>query len=167
MSAWILLLTACLSNEPLVFLDRAEISGPVVRLSDVVVLNRLPPAVLNRAKLVEVHRVAEGRTSLSSRRVAARARAALPALAEWLPDGLDRIILIESHSTPVGSSGGVIQVAPAPQIAVGAAVTVAVRIGPVTIQREARAMQAGWPGHTLFVRTEDGQVLTGRVGGAR
>lgn len=38
--------------------------------------------------------------------------------------------------------------------------------GPVEVERDVEAMQAARPGHLLFVKTSDGEILTARFAGA-
>lgn len=165
MALGVLVLTICMTTQPLVLFTRADVDGPIVRLSDVADLETLPAALRDRAARIAIHRATAGASTLSSRVAAARARAAMPALAAWLPDGTDHDIQIEAKAAPPNDRDRTSTLAPAPVVAAGDTVTVVVQVGPVTVERETRALQAGWPGRPIFVRTDEGRVLTAMIGG--
>lgn len=167
-------LLACVasSQAPLIFKAEVVATDAVVRLADVADLSILPTPLRERAAAIEVARPGDGQEVLSTRRMAQRARAALPGLTPWLPDAPDRLVRLErpSAETPelfasrqaeadAGATG--------PLVSPGEALTLEVRVGPVKVEREVRALQAGWPGRRLFVRTPEGEVLTVRLAADR
>lgn len=72
------------------------VAGQQVRLGDVIDLSSIPPGLRDLASPLVVARFRDGQTQLktSTREVAARARAQLPALSIWLADGLDAPVLV-------------------------------------------------------------------------
>ncbi len=146
------------------FLPRASVRGEVVRLGDVADLSALPEPLRARAGTTPVARVGEGPQTLSTRRLAARARAAMPGLSPWLAAEADGVV--EVVSAPVETPAPVpnpVAVAPVSPISPGDVLTLRVTVGPVTVEREVRALQAGAPGQPVFVRTDDGVVLRALV----
>ncbi|HYC68878.1 hypothetical protein [Brevundimonas sp.] len=155
-----LVLGLMLEPDPVTFRPQVSVRGDVVRLGDVADLSAVPEPLRARAVDTPVARVIGGSQSLSIRVMAARARAALPGLSPWLAiegDGVVRITSapIESPTAPANSPTS----APAPSVSAGDVLTLRVTVGPVTVEREVRALQAGVPGGALFVRTADGAVL--------
>lgn len=160
-----LVLAGFLAAQPVSFLVHAEIDGPDVHLADVADLRVLPLSLRSRAAGIVVGRAANDGSVLSSRHVAARARAALPALSPWMTGGAGTFIHLVMRSTASTDGARVrpITAAPAPRFSPGDPVTVSIQVGPVTIAREARALQPGWAGRSVFVRTDDGHVLTAAI----
>ncbi|MGK6317915.1 flagella basal body P-ring formation protein FlgA [Sphingomonas sp. DT-204] len=66
------------------------------------------------------------------------------------------------RGTPLGR----LRLPEAPAVRKGDALALVARIGPVTIERNVTAMQAGTGGRALFVRSGDGQVFAARLSGA-
>lgn len=151
-------------DDPLSFVADAEVRSDIVRLVDVADLSGLPPDLRNRAASAPVARLRYGEQTLSSGDVAARARAAVPALAAWLPvtDQPIRVRRTRAEAEPT-----LVPAAPpaAPAIQAGDPLTVRIDVGPVTVERDVRALQSGRAGQTVFVRTPEGVVLRARLAG--
>lgn len=148
------------TDDPVTFAAQAEADGDIVRFADVADLSVLPPSLRDRAAAAPVARLRYAEQTLSSRAVAQRARAAVPALAAWLPSMPDQPIRVrrrearpETFATPQAGPPA------APAVRAGDPLTVRVDIGPVTVEREVRALQSGRSGQTVFVRTPEGTVL--------
>jgi hypothetical protein len=170
MSAVIALIAALTAaSEPLAFLSEVRLQeGRVVRLADVADLSPLPSALRERVAATPVARLTAPEQALSSRALAARARAAAPALAAWLPDGPDRPIRAYASAAPPAAATPVRAARPdAPMVRAGDVLTASIVVGPVVVEREVRALQAGRAGRSLFVRTADGAVLTARLAADR
>ncbi|GLK50168.1 hypothetical protein GCM10017620_31420 [Brevundimonas intermedia] len=168
---WVSLILAISSVQPapLVLSDEVVISGDALRLADVADLSGLPDPLARRAGDIVLARLTETTTSVSARTAAARARAALPGLSPWLPDGPDHAIVVERRGPQ--ETVDVVAALPfrpaaAPLVRVGETLSVRAVVGPVVIERPAMALQDGWPGRSIFVRTSDGAVLTVALGGA-
>lgn len=167
--AWLLILLGMAGPpEALILAERAVVARGEVRLSDLADLSCLPGPLADRAALVVVGQVPRGETRLSSREVAERARAALPGLGPWLSDGAVHPIRIARTDSAQGAGD---ELRPereqsagrAARIRAGDPVTVRVIVGPVTIERKAQALQPGWAGRSVFVRTSEGSVLAARL----
>ena len=164
-------LLACMTAGQAPFTFKAEVVAidAVVRLGEVVDLSDLPAPLRERAAAIEVARRTDGEEVLSTRLMAQRARAALPGLTPWLPDSPDRQVRLEwpqSTATPdiFASREAMTEAdAAAPRVSAGDSLTLEVRVGPVKVEREVRALQSGWPGRRLFVRTPEGAVLSVRL----
>lgn len=154
---------AVATNEPMSFVTRAEMTGDIVRLADVADLSALPPALRDRAAAAPVARLRQAEQTLSSREVARRARAAVPALAAWLPSGPDQPILVRRLEAPAPSAVSEALPPVAPAVRAGDPLTVRVAIGPVTVEREVHALQSGRAGQAVFVRTPEGVVLRAQL----
>lgn len=158
MSLALLLTVAGLgAQEPLAFAPEIRPVDPVVRLADVVDLSLLPEPLRERAAGLAVARLAGDERILSSQRMARRARAALPGLTPWLPEGADRPVRVISPAPEAAP------MAEAVRVEAGDPVVVRASVGPVIVEREARALQTGRPGRKVFVRTADGAVLSVRL----
>lgn len=147
--------------EPLTFIDRVETADEIVRLADVTDLSALPVALRERAAATPVARMRFPEQTLSSRDVARRARASVPALAAWLPADADTPIQV--RWTQTAAAAVEVASAPEPAIAAGDELTVRVQVGPVTVEREVRALQPARAGAEVFVRTAEGVVLRARM----
>lgn len=148
--------------DPLVFRAETTVSGPVVTLADVADLSSLPPRLRERAERLPVATISTSRTVLSTRAVSARARAAVPGLTSWLPDRTDRDIV--ALAPALAAAPAALRVAADGAIQTGDRLTVRVEVGPVAVEREVTALQAGQPGRDLFVRTAEGVLLTVQAG---
>lgn len=155
--------SAVVTSDPIVFADRFEASNPIVHLSDIADLSSLPPSLREHAATVPVARLTLTEQTLSSRDIARRARAALPALTAWLPSDADKAIHIRwtRADAPVSSS---VAASPAlPVVQAGDQLTIRVNVGPVTVEREVFALQSARAGNEVFVRTPEGVVLRARL----
>ena len=164
---WLAALTAPAFAVPGPLTFHAEIvpGEAVVRLADVVDLSPLPSALRTRAAEVEVARLTGSEDALSSRQMSRRARFALPGLSPWLPEAADRAVRVQrpgpSAGPPAIAEGD--SAPERPLVLPGEAMIVRVTAGPVVVEREVRALQAGRAGRPLFVRTADGDVLRVRL----
>lgn len=156
-----LLLVACAAGialaDPLVFRTEATVKDGIVRLADVADLTSLPAALRGRAAELAVGRIETTEALLSSREVSSRARAALPGLRDWLPDEAGSTIVV--RRMPDETSRPALRIVD-DAVEAGEALTLRVEVGPVTVERDVHALQAGQAGRPLFVRTADGAVLT-------
>lgn len=149
---------------PLTFHSEASIQGDIVRLSDVADLSALPASLRDRTAGTPVARVQSREQVVSSRAIARRARAAVPVLSAWLPEGAEQFIRVRSIEA-VEPARAVAPIATPPSFAISAgdAVTLRTQVGPVVVEREVTALQAARPGHSVFVRTADGVALSARL----
>lgn len=152
--------------EPLAFRADVRIDGEIVRLSDVVDVTDLPAVLRARAAEIPVASLTSSDQILSSRAIAARARAAAPGLSAWLPASPDQPIHVRSGLATL-ATGALVAPSDAPVVRAGDALTVSVRVGPVVVERDVRALQDGWAGRRVFVRTSEGSVLTAQVTSAQ
>lgn len=157
-------------STPLVLSDAVTVEGDMLHLSDVADLSALPEPLAQRAEGLIVARLSNSISTVSAREIAARARAALPGLSPWLPDGSDREIRVEQRKSQSATSVSAPTAAPAsaparPLVRTGEALKIRVVVGPVEIERSAKALQDGWAGRSIFVRTTEGTVLTVTLGG--
>lgn len=137
-----------------------------MRLGDVADISALPPRLKERASEVVVASLRDEQQTLSSRDLAARARAALPGLTDWLPSSPDHAVQVTWTRAQAATASPVAAVARPPEepaVRAGDALTIRIRVGAVTVEREVRALQAGWPGRRLFVRTPEGAALAVRL----
>ena len=89
------------------FLAEAEVRGAEIRLADVADLAQVPAELRRRSAGAVVGRIPRGHSSvrLPRDRVAERARAAVPALAAWLPRDLEGAVLVRIRpETKAGSA---------------------------------------------------------------
>jgi hypothetical protein len=158
---------AVATTGPVTFVERVEIDSEIVRLADVADLSGLPPVLRERAAATPVARLRFAEQTLSSRDIVRRARASAPALAAWLPSAADRPIHVRwvRNETPAESPVAAAPAAPAVQA--GDRLTVRVNVGPVTVEREVRALQPAAAGAEVFVRTPEGAVLRARLADAQ
>lgn len=161
----VVIVCALLTGDVLTFRSEARVAADIVRLSDVANLSALPPALRERAASTPVARLDGFGRTLSSRRIAERARAAVPALAAWLPDGADQAIPVERLGSVSDAPATAMTAAspPSPDVRTGDRLRLRVRVGDVLIEREVEALQAARAGHRVFVRTAEGRVLTAPV----
>lgn len=150
---------AVATDDPVSFVAQAETSGDIVRLADVAELSGLPSGLRERAAAAPVARLRADDQTLSSRDVARRARAAVPALAAWLPSAPDQPIRVRRVADQTAVSAPPAAPPAAPAIRAGDPLTVRIDIGPVTVEREVHAIQPARAGHAVFVRTPEGAVL--------
>jgi hypothetical protein len=156
---------AVATTGPLTFVDRIETDSEIVRLADVADLSALPPQLRERAAATPVARLRFAEQTLSSRDIARRARASTPALTTWLPPAADQPIHVRWTRTETAVAEAVAAAPAAPAVQAGDRLTVRVDVGPVTVEREVRALQPARAGGEVFVRTPEGVVLRARLAG--
>lgn len=149
---------------PVAFRTETSVRGDTVRLGDIADLSALPEALRARAIATPVARVREGSQSLSTRVMAARARAAIPGLSPWLTVEGDDLVHVTSvrEATPPAPRVAVASI-PVSAVLAGDVLTLHIEVGPVTVERPVRALQSGSAGRYVFVRTADGSVIRALV----
>ena len=160
MGVGICLAASLLASDPIILRERITVQGEVVTLAEVADLTALPQPLRRRAAAVPVARLSPETRTLSRRDVARRARAAVPALAEWLDPASDGVIVVDPAvvSAPLAAVARAAEPGQADVVA-GQPLTVRVEVGPVSVSREVQALQSGRIHQPLFVRTNDGDVL--------
>ena len=151
--------------------DAAEIrvAGRDIRLGEVATLMGGSPAERDRLAARTVARLPEGRRAMTLDRaaLAGLVRRAVPGL--HVTAGSGSVLVKSDAPKPVPA----MRIQPpepvAPDIDPGEALTLVSSVGPVRIQRKVIALQPGRDGRRVFVRDEDGQVLSVplRIEGAR
>ncbi len=146
------------AGAAITFVPEAPVTGPVVHLGDVADLSAVPASLRERAAALELVRLVrdQRRVVLDRADLASRARSLLPALAPLLAmDHGPVVVLRHVGAAPLPQVSGANDLG----IAKGETVQLTVRSGPVTVQRSARALQAGQAGGQVFVMTEERAVL--------
>lgn len=87
------------------------------------------------------------------------------AKAPHAPLGYDRSAgaIYAAGSLPAFTYVGAIKASAAKPLRAGSKLTLRTVSGPVTVERDVWAMQAGRPGDRLFVKTSDGEILASRL----
>ncbi|HEX4695805.1 hypothetical protein [Sphingomonas sp.] len=153
-------MAAAIGGAPVVLTDRASIavSGRAIRLRDVVAGRY----ALGAAGAIEIARIPAGavRLTLSRRMIATIVRRMVPGLTVTGANAGT----IEFRAPPIARRApGNASDLPKPAIARGEAMTFAVRVGPVTVERPVAAMQPGRVGRRVFVRDTAGNVFSARL----
>ncbi|MET4682567.1 hypothetical protein [Brevundimonas faecalis] len=181
MTVSVLLALSLATSSPaasLVFHSTADGDAEAVRFGDMADLSSLPSEMRAPAAALVIWRPVDGRRSVetTSASVAARARALLPALTPYLPAAApSKSVLLRlaaraetSDKAPSTTARGDVEAVrskTAPVVPRLSPVVVSLTVGPVVVQRETTALQNGYAGRPLFVRTAEGEVLRVMVPG--
>ncbi|WP_157215388.1 hypothetical protein [Flavisphingomonas formosensis] len=160
---------ACPAVPPIHFHENVSVEQPVLRFGDVAELEALPTALRKRAASLPLLRLPgrQRQFDLASGWIAARGRGQMPALACWLAastGGVSRVrVTLRSPAPSIRRRD--------PPVASGAhrteRLTLVSNSGVVRVSRVVEALQDARPHQRLFVRTEDGSVVSARYGEAR
>lgn len=157
-----LFMTAGLAAAPSVALNASpeiHLTGREIRLGDVALVRGVGPEEQARLAARVIARLPDGGSSITLPRTALASliRRAIPALSASADDALVTI----RRTTPKPS----VPSAPVAQpetvdVKRGDELTLVSTVGPVRIQRRVIAAQPGRSGRRIFVRDEDGQILS-------
>jgi hypothetical protein len=219
--AWLAALA--LGGATIVFENEAHVASQIVTLEDVADLSILPAALYERARTIEIASFprAGHRLTLSTGFISERARAQLPALAAWLPQGARESVIVERRlapapaqpkpaaprscahmasaveagATPLAAdfaaaapcdetaldhafrydasarvvratmlldAGALVEIPPMGLLAgvrEGDPISLAIRVGPVVVERSAAVAKPARAEERVFVRTDDNEIF--------